>query len=216
MNILFCKFYNKYFLVSILLITLTIIQTIYSFNVINDDQIESKLDEIRQVPSSAYISSLPLLRQTNAPECLSKTELSNMVNRERRASISRPFFSHWRPVRDRYSTKNLLAFSPRLGRRSYEDENELDNVENKLTHRSTDLGNFLVTLVSYLRGKNIDIVYEDSNKICLSQSISDVLIQEILDKLDVNRRNQDEQDKEEIRERQAIAKHPILFRYRLG
>ncbi|CAF4351416.1 unnamed protein product, partial [Adineta steineri] len=43
-----------------------------------------------------------------------------MLNRDRRASISRPYFQHRRPSRDnnRYPTKNSLAFSPRLGKRA--------------------------------------------------------------------------------------------------
>ncbi|CAF4268741.1 unnamed protein product, partial [Adineta steineri] len=93
--------------------------------------------------------------------------------------------------------------------RAYEDENEFAT-------RSVDLDTFLVTLVGHLQGKKIDIVYEDSTKICLSQSISDTLIQQVLDKFDTNRRNQDIQEKEEIRTRQQSAKHPVLFRYRLG
>ncbi|CAF4201080.1 unnamed protein product, partial [Adineta steineri] len=92
--------------------------------------------------------------------------------------------------------------------RAYEDENEFAT-------RSVDLDTFLVTLVGHLQGKKIDIVYEDSTKICLSQSISDTLIQQVLDKFDTNRRNQDIQEKEEIRTRQQSAKHPVLFRYRL-
>ena len=139
-----------------------------------------------------------------------------MVNRERRASISRPYFHHWRPAREssRYSSKNSLAFSPRLGKRSLDDEPE---VEEPLAARSvTDLDTFLVTLVGHLKGKKIDIVYEDSTKICLSQAISDALMQQVLSKFDANRRNLDEQDKEEARGKQVMGKHPVLFRYRLG
>ncbi|CAF1480911.1 unnamed protein product [Adineta steineri] len=188
-----------------LFITLAIIQTIFSFEIINDEQNEDKSDETRQISSSS------LKKQENMPECLSKSQFLNMLNRDRRASISRPYFQHRRPSRDnnRYPTKNSLAFSPRLGKRAYEDENEFAT-------RSVDLDTFLVTLVGHLQGKKIDIVYEDSTKICLSQSISDTLIQQVLDKFDTNRRNQDIQEKEEIRTRQQSAKHPVLFRYRLG
>jgi hypothetical protein len=171
---------NHFSLVFLLLITLTYIQTIFSLDTINDNQIENnKFDEIRQIP-------LSLEKQTNAPECLLKSQLSKIINRDRRASITRPYFQHWRLTRDnsRYSTKNSLAFSPRLGKRAYEN----DNVDNKF-------------------------VYEDSTKICLSQPISDALIQQVLGKVDTIRRNQ---DKEETRGRQPIGKHPVLFRYRLG
>jgi hypothetical protein len=200
--------------------SLTIIDTIFSLEMIadDDDQTENKLDEIRQIPSSSYYSPSPFARQINPPECLLKSQLSNMLHRERRASISRPYFQHWRSARDngRYSAKNSLAFSPRLGKRAYEDENESDNVDHRLASRSTDFESFLVTLVSHLQGKKIDVVYEDSTKICLSQPISDVVLQQVLDKFDINRRSQEEQDKEETRGRQSIGKHPILFRYRLG
>ncbi|CAF1207175.1 unnamed protein product [Adineta steineri] len=197
----------QYTYIFFLFITLAIIQTIFSFEIINDEQNEDKLDETRQISSS---SSSSLKKQENMPECLSKSQFLNMLNRDRRASISRPYFQHRRPSRDnnRYPTKNSLAFSPRLGKRAYEDENEFAT-------RSVDLDTFLVTLVGHLQGKKIDIVYEDSTKICLSQSISDTLIQQVLDKFDTNRRNQDIQEKEEIRTRQQSAKHPVLFRYRL-
>ena len=129
-----------------------------------------------------------------------------MFNRDRRASISRPYFQHWRPGRDnsRYSAKKSLVFSPRLGKQVYEDGNELDNV---------DLDTFLVNFLNHLQEKKIDIVYEDPTKICLSQSISDTLIQQILDRTFAKRRDQ---VTEETRERQSIGKHPVLFRYRLG
>ncbi|CAF3604729.1 unnamed protein product [Rotaria sp. Silwood1] len=196
-------------IVFLLVITLTITQAIYSFVINNNDQIENKLDEIRQISSS-----LPLEKQTNMGECLLKNHLSNILNRNRRASISRPYFNYWRPVRDnsRYSTKNSLAFSPRLGKRANEDINELENV----VYRSTDFDTFLINLVGYLQDNKIDIVYEDSTKICFSQPISIEFIQQFLDKFHINRRNQNEQMKKEIPERQSTGKHPVLFRYRLG
>ncbi|CAF3696576.1 unnamed protein product [Rotaria sp. Silwood1] len=200
-------------IVFLLVITLTITQAIYSFVINNNDQIENKLDEIRQISSS-----LPLEKQTNMDECLLKNHLSNILNRNRRASISRPYFNYWRPVRDnsRYSTKNSLAFSPRLGKRANEDINELENVDKNVVYRSTDFDTFLINLVDYLQDNKIDIVYEDSTKICFSQPISIEFIQQVLDKFHINRRNQNEQMKKEIHERQSIGKHPVLFRYRLG
>jgi hypothetical protein len=199
MTITFC-------LVFIFFVTLPIIQTISSFDTLIDDQIENKFDEIQQIPSSFE-------KSTNIPECLSKNYLLNILNRNRRASISRPYFHHWRPARDNgpYLASNSLAFSPRLRKRTYEGEKDLDEADSKFVYRPTDLD----TVMNYLQEKKIDIIYEDSTKICLSQPISDVPIQQILDKIDY-RRNQNEQDKEEIRERQPIGKHSIIFRYRLG
>ncbi|CAF1345721.1 unnamed protein product, partial [Adineta steineri] len=132
------------------------IQAVFSFEIINDEQNEDKFDETRHISSS---SSSSLKKQENMPECLSKSQFLNMLNRDRRASISHPYFQHRRPSRDnnRYPTKNSLAFSPRLGKRPYEDENEFAT-------RSVDLDTFLVTLVGHLQGKKIDIVYEDSTK----------------------------------------------------
>jgi hypothetical protein len=198
------------FLVFVLLIAITIVQTIFS----SDDQNENKVDKTRQISSL----SLPFGKETNTPECLSKNQLLHMLNRNRRASISRAYFQHWRPARDnsRYSAKNPLPFSPRLGKRASEDENESNNINKKFVPRAIDLDTFLVTLVGHLQENKIDIVYEDSTKVCLSQSISDALIQQVLDKFDANRRHQDAQDKEESRGRQSSAKHPVLFRYRLG
>ncbi|UJR22116.1 hypothetical protein I4U23_025180 [Adineta vaga] len=196
----------QYSYIFIFIISLTIIKTIILADLIND--------EAKQISSS----SLPFQKPANMPECLSKNQLSNMLNRDRRASISRPYFHHWRPARDstRYSAKNSLAFSPRLGKRSYEDEQESDESNNKFAYRSVDLETFLAILTGHLQEKKIHIVYEDSTKICLSQSISDSLIQQLLDKIDANRRDQNTQEKEEIFGRQSSSKHPILFRYRLG
>jgi hypothetical protein len=187
---------------------------------INDEQDESKLDDVRQIPilpdDSNFLSDG---KQGNDPECLSKNFLLNILSRNRRASISRPYFHHWRASRDnsRYASKNLLAFSPRLGRRAYEGENEFDMHLNKHQaeeeNSSPDLDALLLTLVGHLQRKKIDIIYEDSNKICLSEPITDGLIKEILEKFDSNRRQQEEQ---EARERNSKSKHPLLFRYRLG
>ncbi|CAF1566974.1 unnamed protein product [Rotaria sp. Silwood1] len=99
-----------------------------------------------------------------------------------------------------------------LGKRANEDINELENV----VYRSTDFDTFLINLVGYLQDNKIDIVYEDSTKICFSQPISIEFIQQFLDKFHINRRNQNEQMKKEIPERQSTGKHPVLFRYRLG
>ncbi|CAF1418972.1 unnamed protein product [Adineta ricciae] len=201
--------------VFVLVLSLTLIGTIITSDPIDDVQDEVKSDEPRQVP----VLVSPFRKQTSMPECLSKTQLLNMLNRDRRASISRPYFHYWRSARDngRYSLKSSLAFSPRLGKRSTSGEQEADHSDNKLAYRSADLDALLLTLIGHLQGKNIDIVYEDSTKICLSQSISDVLIQQVLDKFDTHRRDQNTQDKESSHNRQSSSsKHPILFRYRLG
>ena len=146
----------------------------------------------------------------DTPQCFSKVRLSQTLNRDRRASISRPYFHHWRQSRDnsRYIAKNSLAFSPRLGKRADENENELENADDQLVYQPVDLDAFLVALIAQLQEKNIDIVYEDSTMICLSQPINDSFIQQILD--------QNDQENRETRRRQAIGKHPVLFRYRLG
>jgi hypothetical protein len=205
--------------VAIVLIAFTVIPTIFSFDMNNDDQHDDKVDEIRQAPLSSYVSSLPYDKSINPPECLLKSQLAHMLHRDRRASISRPYFYHWRSARDngRYSTKNSLAFSPRLGKRFYSDETEFDHEENRMASRSTiDSETFLSTFVAYLKTKKIYVVYEDSNRICLSQSINDALIQSVINKFDANGRNQDRSGKEEVRSKQVMGKHPVLFRYRLG
>ncbi len=162
---------NYFCLVLILVITLTYLQIIFSFETTD-----------------------------NIPECLSKIQLSQLLKRDRRAFISRPYSHHWQQTRDnsRYTVKNSIAFSPRLGK------------------RANDLDNFLPTLANQLQEKQIDIVYEDSTKICLSKPISDTFLQEVLGQVDIGRRSQDEQEKEETHGRQTIGKHPVLFRYRLG
>lgn len=204
--------------VGMFLLLLTLIPSIISFALPDEDKVE----EIRQLPSSPHYS-FGFDRAINSPECLSKMRLLSFLQRDRRASISRPYFYHWRPTRElaRYSTKNSLAFSPRLGKRALsdenEDENDLDLMNHQMALRATnDLDSFLFTLVGFLKAKKIDILYEDSNKICFSQSISDGLIQQVFEKAESNRRFQDDQEKEEIRNKQVMAKHPVLFRYRLG
>ncbi len=205
---------------------MALVQTISSFELNNDEQDETKLDDVQQMPIFPYHPSLPLNflsndKQTNDPTCLSKEFLSNMLSRNRRASISRPYFHHWRASRDnsRYASKNFLAFSPRLGKRAYEDENESAKRQGSLAveeeNSSPDLDAFILALGGHLQRKNIDIVYEDSNKICLSDAINDGLIKEVLEKFDSNRRQQEEQQ-QEARERNSKNKHPLLFRYRLG
>jgi len=199
-----------------------LVQTILSFEAIYDDQNENKFDDIRQISSLPYYSSvssgsLSNGKQGNGPECLSKNLLLNTWSRDRRASISRLFFNHWRGSRDnsRYISKNLLAFSPRLGKRAYEDDNEfnvpIDKQQVEEDNGTPDLDTFLVTLIGHLQRKKIDIFYEDSTKICLSEAVNDGLIKEVLDKFDINPRQQ-----EEAQERHSKGKHPLLFRYRLG
>jgi len=125
-------------------------------------------------------------------ECLPKNSLYNIISRDRRASISRPYFNHWRDSRDnsRYLSKNLLAFSPRLGKRDVEDDG------------------FIQFLINYLQTKNIDIIIDDDeNKICFSETIDDGLIKEAFEKFQIDQRQ---------RERQRKSRHPLLFRYRLG
>jgi hypothetical protein len=202
---------NLCFLGFLLLITLTYIQIICSLDTTSDGESENKFDGIQQIPSL-------LGEQPNTAECLSKDQLAKLLNRDRRASISRPYFRHWRQTRGniRYSTTDSLVFSSRLGKRAYENENPLDHVDQKFVARSIDFNTFLVTFADHLQDKQIDILYEDPIKICLSQPINDAFIQQVLEKIAPTRRNQDEQDKEEIRGRPTIAKHPVLFRYRLG
>ncbi|CAF3224672.1 unnamed protein product [Rotaria socialis] len=199
--------------VFILLIGLAAIQATFSFDTINDDQSENKLDEIRQIPSSLLSE-----KQTNIRACISKFQLSNILNRNRRASISRPYFQYVRPARDNrhYSAKNSLAFSPRLGKRAIEGEDEFENFDTRSAYPSSDLARLLTALVNHLQEEKIDVVYEDSTKICLSKPISTPIIQEFFDKYVANRRNQNEQDREEGHQRQSTGKHPVLFRYRLG
>ncbi|CAF2118242.1 unnamed protein product [Rotaria magnacalcarata] len=173
----------------IYLITITSIPIIESFEPISNDQWESNSDGLEQILSIPdYSSSLPdplsVLKEENAFECLSKVSLSKMFNRYRRASISRPYFHNWRAAREnnRLASKNLLLFLPRLGKRAYEDEQKQDIVFNKQpTERDNDFNDLHVFLLGYLKGKNIDITYEDSTKICLTQSIDNDTIEKILD-----------------------------------
>ena len=179
--------------------------------------------------------------QANEPECIDKIHLSAMFDRERRASISRPYFHHWRGAREnaRHSAKNQLAFSPRLGKRAVDDDD--DDVDNEselignLRHdddkqghgmndeqliqwsremqRSADLEAFLLAFVDHLKRNRMDIVYEDASKICSSRAIDDELIGNILDTVHRRRREQEDDD---TRGHYIKGKHPLLFRYRLG
>ncbi|CAF1127585.1 unnamed protein product [Adineta steineri] len=161
--------------VFLFLLTVILIQTILSFEIINNE-----LD---------YVPSLPT--DTN-PNCLSKDLLSSVLHRNRRASISRPYFHPRAGSRDdnnRQGSKSVLAFSPRLGKRSYNDENEFNN------------------FIDYLQKKQIDVVYEDQTKICFSQIISDTFIQNALNKFHTNQYEQN------LEEQRFKNKYPLLFRY---
>ncbi|CAF4724563.1 unnamed protein product [Rotaria sp. Silwood1] len=161
-----CCFFFYSSLVFIYLLTLTSIQIISSFSIIKNGQNENKLDDIQRSASllSSDLSSIE--KQESDPECLPKNLFSNMFDRYRRASISRPYFHHWRRARDnnRYPSKSLLAFSPRLGKRAYENDQQLE--------KENDFNDIDAFLIGYLLGKNIDIIYEDPTKICLSKSVS--------------------------------------------
>ena len=241
------------------------VQTISSFEGVDDEQGEIKFDEIRQSSSSLYNE-----KQENSPECLAKNLFFNMLSRDRRASISRPYFSkisrdqrasisrpyfskisrdrrasisrpyfnmlsrdqrasisrpyfhHWRSTRDnsRFSPKNFLAFSPRLGRGADDSDEESVHHLNKRQieeeKNTPDLDTFLLTLNNLLQKKKIDVIYEDATKICLSEPVTDALIKEVFDKFEANRRQQEEEVAALAREQQSKGKHPLLFRYRLG
>ncbi|CAF4585773.1 unnamed protein product [Rotaria sp. Silwood2] len=208
--------------VFIYLFTLSSIQIMSSFEIINNHQNEDKLDDIRGSSSLPDDSSLlpsnllSMEKKESDPECLSKDLFSNMFYRNRRASISRPYFHHWRRARDnnRHPTKNLLAFSPRLGKRAYDNDQQSDVLINKQQLENENQLNDLDTfLIGYLLGKNIDIIYEDPTKICLSQAINNDLIQEMFEKYHTNR---SQQDKDNAREQHLSDKDPFWFRYRLG
>ncbi|CAF4119594.1 unnamed protein product [Rotaria socialis] len=204
----------------IYLITVTSIPIIESFVPISNDQRENNsddLDQILSVPdySSSRSDSLSAVEKENAPECLSKISLSEAFNRNRRASISRPYFYHWRAAREnnRPTSKNVLPFSSRLGKRAYEDKQKQDIVINKQqTERDNEFNDVLPFLLGYLTGKNIDITYEDSTKICLTQSIDNGMIQEILGKF---YNSQCQPNKELTQERQLTGKGSVWFCSRL-
>lgn len=182
---------------------------IFSFAIGNDEEDESKNDDERDLSSV-------LSKTNNNPECLSKNLLYSLISRSRRASISRPYFHHWRGSRDnsRYSSKNLLPFSPRLGKRAIDDDNESEGrlikhqAEEEIN--SPDLDAFLTVLTGHLQKKKIDVTYEDPSKICLSEPVNELSMKEIWDKFESHRRQQ------EAQERHSKGKHPLLFRYRLG
>ncbi|UJR27108.1 hypothetical protein I4U23_008407 [Adineta vaga] len=149
--------------VIILFLTIVLIQTIISFEVVRN--------ELQSEPLSFSSTS-----ERNDPECISKKLLSNFINRNRRASISRPYFQHWRGSRDedRYGSKSFWAYSPRLGKRAYNN-----NYDQQM--KPADLQTLLAFLNDNLLEQPIDIVYADSTTICFSRSINDAFIREILE-----------------------------------
>lgn len=185
-----------------------------SFEVTNSNT--DPLDDVQQSFSLPYDSSLPsdslaITKDDNHGHCLSRQLFMNMFNRNRRASISRPYFQHWRGARDnRLTTKNLLAFSPRLGRRAFDFDPTADASIKKRQFEENECNDFESFLAGYLQGKNIDIIYKDSSKICLSQAVSNDFLQEFLDKFNASRLQKDTQ------ERHIRSEHPFWLRYRLG
>ena len=119
-----------------------------------------------------------------------KDLLSNTIHRHRRALISRPYFHHWRKLRDniRYKSRKLLAFSPRLGKRAYENDRILNSfISKRQTEKDNDF-NGLDTFLDYLQKQNINIVCEDTRKICFSKVLSNRVLRQILDRLNTNQR----------------------------
>lgn len=103
------------------------------------------------------------------------------MDRNRRASISRPYFQHWRGSREdtRFGLKPMIAFSPRLGKRAYDYQPATT---------STDVASLLTDVVDHITEEPVEIVYEDPTIICFSSSISDALMQELLGKPRVSQR----------------------------
>ncbi|CAF0753903.1 unnamed protein product [Adineta ricciae] len=108
------------------------------------------------------ITSLPSTPlEEKDPACIAKKWLSNTMDRNRRASISRPYFQHWR------------------GKRSYDYQPATV---------SADVPSLLTDVVDHITEEPAEVVYEDSTIICFSSPISDALMQELLGKHHVNQR----------------------------
>ncbi|CAF1409634.1 unnamed protein product [Adineta ricciae] len=128
------------------------------------------------------ITSLPSTPlEEKDPACIAKKWLSNTMDRNRRASISRPYFQHWRGSREdiRFGLKPMIAYSPRLGKRSYDYQPATV---------SADVPSLLTDVVDHITEEPAEVVYEDSTIICFSSPISDALMQELLGKHHVNQR----------------------------
>ena len=71
------------------------------------------------------------------------------------------------------------------------DEEPEDEKDSKPTPPFVSADTFLISLMGHLQEKKLNIVYEDSTKICSSQVIGDDIIMEILDKMGVSRPQHD-------------------------
>lgn len=147
-------------------------------------------------------------------KCLPKNLLFNALTRNRRASISRPYFHHWRSAREnnRHLAKIAAELTPKSNKRAVYEDDQVFNVlaNEQQVQRSSQLSDFEVFLRDYLNEKNIDIAYEDTTILCLEQPFNDVLIQDIVNEF------RNPQHEKETREQHLTGKDPVWFRYRLG
>jgi hypothetical protein len=176
-----------------------------SFTVLHDD-----MSEMNPRTSSSLSDDISLLsslvsdeKSSRASDCLSKQAIENMFDRSRRASISRPYFHHWRGTREnvRPPSRNFLAFSPRLGRKVLDTDHSADTINTvrgegepedaKPMPPAASAEHFLITLLGHLQKNKIDIIYEDSTKICSSQVIGKDIIMDILEKMGVGQPQHD-------------------------
>ena len=191
------------------------IQVTLSCNLIIGDQDYNKLGDVGPLsPSSCSTRDFATLEKPeNSLECIPK-DLFNIIHRNRRASISRPYFHHWRKSRDNihHTSRQSLASSPRLDKRAYENYGMPSSFISKRQTEKDNGFNGLDAFLDYLQKQNIDVVCEDTKRICFSKVLSSDLLRQALDQsASIQRRQAKEVDKLHFK-----TTHPLLFRYRLG
>jgi hypothetical protein len=174
----------------IYLLIVTLIEISSTFKLMNDGV------QAIQLPS-------PLSSERNDPKCFPKSLLLSSVSRDRRASISRPYFQQWRGSQEesRLGAKNLPAYVNRVGKRTY-------TVDNEQTLTAIDSDTPLAALFDHPSRQPMDIIYEDSTIICFSRSMSDAWAEEAMDKL------RTQQHRRAVQDRPIESTHPFAFRYR--
>ena len=166
----------RFRLVVLYLLIVTLIETSSAFETLND--------AVEPMPRPSLLAS-----ETNALECFPKSLLFGGVFRERRASISRPYFQQWRGSQEenRLGVKKFPAHANRVGKRSY-------TVDNEQTSDAADASTFLAPLTGHLSKQLAGTVYEDATTICFSPMVNDAWVEEVLDQLRMQQHRRDVQD----------------------
>ena len=117
--------------------------------------------------------------------CVSRSVYEHLLSRDERASISRPYFQHWRAAREmpRIINGKSLPFSPRLGKRNLNDDQFF---EKKYAEDSASYSHYSLTVDGIIGDDQLNVVYEDPKRICISKLTIGDGFEDLLKKFNMN------------------------------